>query len=281
MKIAILIHAHKDAALLKRLVERLKHPLADVYINVDAKADITSFRAVLEDVVFLENRVDVVWGKFSQVQQILNSYDEISRKNIDYSHILFISGQDYPVINIETVVRSLLSNADKSYLDYHQLGTDPWFLLMKKRYEYWHFLPKYDIRSSNYVKKILVKLGFKRKYPIQPVYYGSCWMCLNWEAVTYVLNYTRNNPAFVRFNEQTACADELYFQSILVNSPLKTSLENNIHRYIDWSDQGKRPKTLTMDDLEKIKSSDAWFARKVDPDVDADLMDELDRWSSE
>ncbi|MDH6353919.1 hypothetical protein M2132_000239 [Dysgonomonas sp. PH5-45] len=277
MKTAILIHAHTDAHLLNRLVQRLQHPRADIYINLDAKTDILPFKEAVSGAIFLKKRVNVVWGRFSQVEQMLNSFSEVAQQGIEYSHILFISGQDYPVKPMGQIIDVLLQNRDKSYIDYHLLGNDDWSKNVKKRYQYWHFLPETDVRNNNFIRKILVKAGFKRRYPIRPVYYGACWMCLNMQAVEYILSYIEQNADFVRFNRYVGCADELFFQTILVNSPLRNSLSNNIHRYIDWSDKGKRPKTLTLDDLDNIKASDAWFARKVDTDVSASLLDELDK----
>lgn len=273
MKVAILIHVHKQPDLLKRLVSRLQHPDIDIFVNLDAKSDISLF--YVPNVTFIKKRENVKWGDFSQVQQILNSYSEIMVSSAGYSHILFISGQDYPIINIQHIVDTLFSNRDKSYLDHREFKNDPWFDLMRKRYEYWFFLPKNDIRNNKYIKKTLIKSGFKRKYPLTP-YYGSCWMCLNIEAVRYALEYTKNNPNFVKFNKHTGCADELYFQSILLNSPLRDSFDTNIHRYLDWSAAGNSPKTLTVEDFPLIKQSDAWFARKVDPKVDSELLDMLD-----
>ncbi|NDW09230.1 beta-1,6-N-acetylglucosaminyltransferase [Dysgonomonas sp. 520] len=280
MKVAVLIHAHREPNLVKRLVACLQHPQIDVYINVDARVDISNFSDIIADVTFMKNRVEVVWGRFSQVQQILNSYEEILNTNIKYSHILFISGQDYPVKSMDYIVNQLSTNIEKSYLDFHLLKDSSWDRMIRQRYEYWYFLPESDIRNKRFVKKILNRLKFKRKYPLTP-YYGSCWMCLTLDAVKYSLKYTSENPDFVKFNQHTGCPDELYFQSILVNSPLKDSLINNIHRYIDWSDEGKSPKVLTMSDLEKIKNSDSWFVRKVDLETDSSFLNSLDNLRDE
>ena len=71
-------------------------------------------------------------------------------------------------------------------------------------------------------------------------------------------------------------ADESYFQTLLVNhSSLK--LKNQTLHYIDWSRGGPNPKTLTVDDLEPMIASGRHFARKFDEQVDAVVLDELDR----
>lgn len=277
MKIALLIHVHMNPEQVSRLVSVLKHTEVDIYINVDGKVDIDEFKNQVEGAYFLSNRVEVRWGRFSQLQQILNSFEEIRNVKKDYSHVLFISGLDYPICPIGEIVNFLKKNRDKSFIDFHKLGNDDWSKLIKKRYEYWFFLPENDIRNKPFVKKILLKSGFKRRYPFNEVFYGSCWFCLTSEAVNYLLDFTTNNPDIVRFFQHSGCSDELYIQSVLLNSPLKGNLINEIYRFFDWSDQGKSPKLLTIDDYTEIEQSGKWFARKIDMNTDIRLLDMLDK----
>lgn len=281
MKIALLIHVHTNPDQLGRLVSRLKHKDVDIFVNVDAKADIEVFKQYVADAYFLNNRVEVTWGRFSQLEQILNSFEEIVSFSTNYSHVLFLSGQDYPIIPISEIIAFLKNNNAKSFIDYYKLGKDDWSNLMRKRFEYWFFLPENDIRNNRIVKKVLQKLGFKRKYPFREVYYGSCWFTLSIEAVKYLLDYTHNNTKTFAFFKNTGCSDELYIQSVLLNSPLKKDMVNKIYRFFDWGDKGKNPKILTLDDFPAISSSDAWFARKLDMNIDTQLMDMLDELNVE
>lgn len=281
MKIALLIHVHTNPDQLTRLVSRLRHNEVDIFINVDGKVDLELFKENINNVYFLNNRVEVMWGRFSQLQQILNSFSEIINTNNQYSHVLFISGLDYPIVPISQMVELLQNNQSKSYIDYFRLGNDNWSNLMRKRFEYWFFLPQGDIRNNYIVKKVLQKLGFKRRYPFKEVYYGSCWFTLSIDAIKYLLDYTEKNPRVLDFFKHTGCSDELYIQSVLLNSSLSKDMVNEIYRFFDWGDKGKSPKILTLDDLPKIVSSRAWFARKVDINVDTQLMDKLDQLNTE
>lgn len=281
MKIALLIHAHTNPEQLARLVSHLRHPDIDIFINVDGKVDIKHFQNNIQNVYFLNDRVEVVWGRFSQLQQILNSFNEIAGTKVAYSHILFISGLDYPIVPMSKIVEFLNNNPHKSYIDYFKLGDDEWSNLMRKRFEYWFFLPESDIRNNHIVKKILQKIGFKRKYPFAEVYYGSCWFTLSMEAVNYLLDYTKEHPQMIKFFKHTGCPDELYIQSVLLNSPLKNNMVNKIYRFFDWSDKGKSPNILTSEYFPKIESSDAWFARKLDVNIDSKLMDMLDKLNTD
>lgn len=280
MKVAILIHVHRDPQQLIRLVDRLLHPNVDIYVNVDAKANRADFRCVVnEKVFFIENSIEVTWGRFSQVQQILNSFQEIQDSKNNYSHIIFISGQDYPIKLIDRIVQFLKENEGKSFIDYHLVSKDKkdeWRNVIHRRFEYWYFLPANDIRSKEFVRKIYRLLGYKRKYPTDEIYYGACWFTLTSDAVSYILNYVQSNPSIIKFFQHTGCADELFFQSILLNSPLSEKMINNHYRYIDWEKGGNRPKDLTIADYDKIKESEAWFVRKINPQIDKSLVDLLD-----
>lgn len=277
MKIALLIHVHSNPKQVERLVSTLRHPSVDIFINVDAKADICEFEGLLTDVHFIKNRVEVYWGRFSQVQQILNSFQEIIEVKQSYSHVLFISGSDYPIQPIDEISSFLAKNTNKNYIDYHKLGDDEWSRLMKRRYEYWFFLDSKDPRSKPLVKKILKKIGFKRKYPLPEVYYGSCWFCLTSNVIEYLLLYTKQNPKVVSFFEHSGCSDELYIQSVLFNSSLSESFVNEAYRYYDWTTKGKSPKILTKADFNQIKISNKWFARKLDLNQDIELFEMLDQ----
>lgn len=281
MKVALLIHVHTNPEQMARLVSKLRHEEVDIYINVDAKVDINLFQSLIQDAVFIKNRVEVIWGRFSQVQQMLNSFQEILSKEINYSHILFISGLDYPIQPISQIINQIQSNIGKSFIDYHQLEKDDWSVLMRKRYEYWYFLPKTDIRNNKWIKKLLIKSGFKRKYPFDKVYYGSCWFCLSIESIKYLLDFTNKHPEIINFFKHSGCSDELYIQSVLLNSSLKNSMINQIYRYFDWSNEGKSPKILTSEDFSVIKNTDNWFARKLDMNIDPQLFSLLDSINSD
>ena len=79
----------------------------------------------------------------------------------------------------------------------------------------------------------------------------------------------------MRFFEHVFIPDELFFQTIVTNSPLADTVENDNLRYLDWSRE-PAPAVLTRDDLDAIGASGALFARKFDETVDAEILDLLD-----
>ena len=104
---------------------------------------------------------------------------------------------------------------------------------------------------------------------------------LSIEAVKYFLDFLERNPKVIDFFKHAGCSDELYIQSVLLNSPLNKDMVNEIYRFFDWGDKGKSPKILVSDDFLKIASSNAWFARKLDINIDTQLMDKLDQLNAE
>ena len=69
--------------------------------------------------------------------------------------------------------------------------------------------------------------------------------------------------------------DEVFFQTILVNSPYKDTLVNYNLRYIELDAQ-RRPINLTMADADKLTKTEALFARKFDRAVSTEVLDYLD-----
>ena len=66
--------------------------------------------------------------------------------------------------------------------------------------------------------------------------------------------------------------DEIFFQTLVLNSPHRDSVVDANLRYIDWPG----PRVLRADDLDALLGSGMLFARKFDETVDAEILDLLD-----
>jgi hypothetical protein len=69
----------------------------------------------------------------------------------------------------------------------------------------------------------------------------------------------------------------MFFETILMNSPLKSRVVNDSKRYVDFTRKERHPKILTKDDLENMKKSGKFFARKFNLAVDKDILDIIDQ----
>jgi len=92
----------------------------------------------------------------------------------------------------------------------------------------------------------------------------------------YAVNYADENPKFMKSLENTFAAEEIYFQTVLMQSPFQNDLVNDNLFYIDWEFRnGNSPANLDISDLEKLKASEKLFARKIQAPISDNLKREL------
>lgn len=114
-----------------------------------------------------------------------------------------------------------------------------------------------------------------RKNNIQ-VQKGCNWFSITGDFARYIVE---NMNRWEQIFKYSYCADEVFVQTILVNSPFKDHLYmpdcNDNHlacaRLIDW--ERGNPYVFRKEDFALIKSSPAMFARKFNLTVDGDIVD--------
>lgn len=117
---------------------------------------------------------------------------------------------------------------------------------------------------------------FKRESPNGVKYwFGSSWWCLNENMISWMIEYLDKNSEYIKFFNNCLCADECFFQTLVMNSPYSNSVVDYPY-YIDWEEGKSSPKVLRMKDFEKLSCSDKMMARKFDMDVDEEILDALD-----
>jgi hypothetical protein len=89
----------------------------------------------------------------------------------------------------------------------------------------------------------------------------------------YVYEFVRSHPRFVRFFRYVTVPDEIFFQTIIGNSPYAREVHNDTLTFVEWY----RRAVLHRGDLEALRSTYHLFARKFDPFVDAEILDLVDR----
>jgi hypothetical protein len=104
---------------------------------------------------------------------------------------------------------------------------------------------------------------------------GSQWFSANRDAAACILRESERCPAFNRFCRKIPIPDEMYFQTLLMNSKGMRINDRN-YRYTDWSVSAMHPKTLDMDDLPALLQSPCHFARKFSIER-SEVMDAIDR----
>lgn len=271
MKLAFLIHAHKEPAVLRRLVGALAG--ADVWVNLDAKSEIDP--STLGPARLVKKRVDIHWGDFTQIEALLNSLAELEAAG-GWDYVAYLSGQDYPVWSVERMVRRLEADAGREFLHFAPLGPGGWDAA--ERVDYYHYTGSSPAlkAGARAARGLMRAAGLKRRLPggLTP-YGGSAWFTLSRACVREILRFDAAHPEYAAFMRRTEIPDEHFVQTIVMNSQFKDKALNDNGRYIDWSEKRPNPKLLREDDFDAIKASGKAICRKVDS-LSAALMDRLD-----
>ena len=127
-------------------------------------------------------------------------------------------------------------------------------------------------------------------------YGGSSWWCLTRECLTYIHGFIKENPDFFDYFKYVNLSEEIFFQTLILNSPFKDSVVNDDLRCIDWSDgrwqvkswyrfpfeQGQTrvwrsgPRISRKEHFEILKNSKGLIARKFDTRIDSEILDLID-----
>jgi hypothetical protein len=280
--IAYLILAFKNPAQVARLVSRLKSKNTMVFIHVDAKVNILPFLTLCNQpyVTFVKKRHKIVWGGYSITAAIISGMAEII-KNKNIENIVLLSGQDYPIRHVHELEDFIRINRGYSFLNVEE-STDAskWWQNAARRYKY-YYVSDYNIKGKRFLNRIFRRILPERKF-IFPEYKlfggpGSTFGILTAEAADYIVSFMEGNSRAKRFAKTTFASDEFWFQTILMNSPLKGKVKICCLWYMKWNGTSKHPNILTFSDLYQITHSNSFFARKFDMYVDNNILDIIDQ----
>jgi hypothetical protein len=273
-----LIQAHKDLDQLNTLVEQLRDEDFIVYVNLDRKCALDP-AAVNPHARQVHHRVDVHWGTFSQVQAVLNSLVQIVAEVPAFDKVIFLSAQDFPLLSNARLKAALARLRDCELLDTVAIGSAPGQWAADFRYQYFYHEegPRLLRIACGLANRAMHATGVTRHLPggLQP-YGGSSWWALSRDCVRALLAHIEREPGLPHFFHSVACPDELFFQTLVMNSPFRARVLGQNFRYIQWPENGARnPKVLDEGDFERIAASDAHFCRKIDSIVSATLLPRL------
>ncbi|MBA2850513.1 hypothetical protein HNP86_000644 [Methanococcus maripaludis] len=282
--IAYLISAHNQEKHLYNLINRLNNEKVHFFVHIDKKSELDKFSKLNEfkNLTFVEERINVNWKGFSQVESTIKLLKCAITSGISFKHFVFLSGSDYPIKSNQHIL-DFFSNSEKNYIDFKKISDDNSIISYLKNRSWrrkltmWHF---YDTLKINWnaqgnqyklfvyrvfiicnliLNLILPKRKFFKEFK---AYGGSQWWSIDENTVKYILEFYENNLKFINYYKYTDSPDEMFFQTLILNSPFKENTVNDNLRYIDWSLPVERPKILIEEDFEKIINSDKLFARK-------------------
>ncbi len=267
-----MVQAHKNFQQLEILVSVLLDNTEHYcFIHIDKKNSELfnqlewAFRN-LSRVHMVSERVTVNWSGFSQVQATLALMRMVKASGIQFERVQLMSGEDFPVKSTTEIETFLAQHRHDEFLAYEEIGSYGWRvlhdnILTENRYN--RTLP---VRSMQKIYRALQYLLPQRKLLQKwKLYKGSQWFNISMEAMEYCVQFVKENPDFVKVFHSSACADEHFFQIILLNSPFEKHIINNNLYSICWHPSQNSPAYLDVEDLAKaMKKPDVLFARKID-----------------
>ena len=275
--VVFLVLSHTMPQLLERLMSRLAETEdAVTVIHHDVKARELPSTSVFPRAHLVPERLDVGWGSMRIVEATLRSIEWVRREIPDYSWVVLISGQDYPVRAPRSIEAELLATDVDAYIP-------------------WEPVPRLPGRFSTGWQRGTTLRYFRRSIRSQAlpgrvpraralldgveVYSGAAWWDLSRRVIERIFEAEPFLTYLRRRFEPVVLPDEAFFQTAILNFPRELLLANATRRFYTFPTTGKslHPHTLTIEHLPEIRASDAFFARKIDPVESADLLDALDQ----
>lgn len=281
MKIAYIILAHKYPEQLARLVSRLKTENTSFFIHIDGKTDQETYLQMVNQLqgipsVYFVKRYKCFWGDFKIIQATLEGIKSLIESKVEFDYAILLSGQDYLIKPNSYINNFLEQRQGQEFIEFCSLHSpeNKWYkqggyYQSLKRVEWWHL----RFRSKH------LCIQQKRHFPqgIEP-YGGSQWWCLSRNCLSYINDLVAKKTGLVNYFKYTFIPDELFFQTIVLNSPFKDNAINDDLRYLDWDNPNPNvPATLLKDDFAKLKASSKLFARKFDMKRDQEILNVIDQ----
>lgn len=280
---AFLILAHRCDKTLDTLLRMLDDARNDIFLHMDVKCseyESETFARRIEHASFHSiPRRNVTWGGGSQILSELDLLEAAANQG-KHAFYHLLSGQDLPIKS---------QNAIHDFFDGHQ-GTEfirydlqP-FHNIERVYGHWLWnksgatryhglLYRFDMTVAKAAQRVARKeydVAFQK---------GDNWFSISDEFARYVLS--KRNWIEDTF-ETSLCADEVFMQTLLWNSPFKENAyrqlgeknEDAIQRLIDW--KRGAPYTFGIGDLEDLENSSMLFARKFNCDKDSRVVEAVE-----
>lgn len=248
-----------------------------IYIHIDKKANYSSDQIrelkSIKDVTVISAYV-INWGSYRHVLAFLDLLRLANSDGMKFYHL----------ISANTI---LIKHPYKLF-DFFSAQPNNNFIEIKKddgssfaefgfRYSAYFFQHLYNRRGKftqfwRYIEcgSALIQRKLKLRSKVKFDYKGYVYCHLNDEAVTYVLDYVKHNPRYLREIKYCCVGEEFFFQNILMNSKFAETVIDDSLIYHEWDKDGG---ALFFDSayFDILSHSEALFARKIS-EKDKDLF---------
>ncbi|GJE40465.1 beta-1,6-N-acetylglucosaminyltransferase [Methylobacterium persicinum] len=295
-KLAYIILAHSDAPHFERLIRRLNDPRVAFFVHIDAKADLAPFQKAASgfpNVVFVNDRVRVMWAAFSQVESTLRAFrTALAHTDGSCSHFVVLSGADYPIATNDEILERFAAHPRHEFIrrfDLLSCGDHR----QRQRVLGWHFRELADRftwqRKPLFVFETLLRFLPKRVPKNLVFASGSNWIALTRDCAKYCVDYSERHPELAKLMRTSFATDEIYFHTIVHNSKFAEQA-GPLEPYLDVTELGGPWKYGNVHFLNPIKTIEGaqeaetilrdyptmLFARKFSSTLSRDALARID-----
>lgn len=287
----LLITAYRDFNQLESLIQRYLALCegGKVLIHIDKNTPSGEYSFLTSKYkdsaqVRIFSKFRISWGSFNHLLAVLFLLQQATKGpgigEFSFCHI--VSGADFPIKDDF----SFFEEDSHIYMTcYPLLSTES---SIQSRYITKHFCTSLGLLSKNY-KRInrwanhLFGARFLHNerlgpFSVKDVYKGMIWVSMPMSAAQYVTTYvkTRDGRAFLRGLRSCEIPEEVFFQTVFMNSVFRDRVVCDNLRFTLWVfKHGSIPAVLDMDDYERMKASNSFFCRKVDSEISKELVRKL------
>lgn len=268
MTLAFTVIVHKDPEQVVRLVRAVTVGGNYCVIHCNARSG-PEFRQTIADglaaagvttVRFLESE-PLSWGSGGILRTQLRAIDALLDGADDWSHMINLSGQCLPVKPLGEIAEFLAAHKDRNFLEVIDVG--------RERPDLAYRYDRYYVDFAGRARNTHIPRSPPRDFSLK---FGAFWVMLTRAACRHVLRASEAAP-IRKYLKYTQFPDEMLFQTVLMNSPLRETIVPNMKRLIKWEGLSPNPKILTRCEWQELRSPDVLFARKFDPAVDTEIFD--------
>jgi len=261
-----------------------------------------------ENVRLVRPHIDTKWADFSCIEAAIQALRLLYSGTNKPNWFVYLSGSDYPIKPAARILADFQASSVDAYIQHLPLQgrhSPTWWQreTSKRVCSVRVDVPwitrhlKLTLRRRQFSHPLFSRGRLPYSDHLKP-YGGEAWFCANHRAAQAILDFYDTDKALADHCRQILVPEETYFHTVLANnSSLK--LSQDCLRYVDWSSDasprrpmrldelpntaasvGSHPRILTMNDLPRIQSSRAHFARKFDEQIDPVILNELDHLTS-
>ncbi len=284
---AYLIIVHRNVNQLLLLLSLLDHPRNDLYVHIDrnfSAYDAFALQAaVSHGTLHISSNSHLSWGSEALIDGMLDLL--ATAVNTPHAYYHLISGMDLPLKSQPEIHAFFQEHAGAEFIDFQsetvsesllqdRLKTYHFFQASRERYP---FVRAFDLKLLR-LQSLLRVNRLKHRSPVFQK--GSQWFSITQDFAQYCVDHAAQFRPYFRYSK---CGDELFFQTILQNSPFRdkrffSGYNDNraTMRFIDWDrGNGSSPYVFRAADYDLILSSGMLFARKFDETVDEQIIAQI------